>query len=363
MTFDWTGLQIFLEKAITTAVRCVHHDHPEVQLQRAAFTDFYTEKLLVLWPTIAVTAHRDNTAPSSWRWQFEADDDGDEWAAQLTIHAGTAGTQWSTVIDQFFDHVVAAAKIATATLVAERIVVDDFVVIAADADRDLTVHCVTEQQLAANYPHLHQRQLTITALQRLPTQAQVSQLLSGLLVASPNDPIEPDDRIELLTRIGEPAAIAAAQALTEPTGAIEHLARIIDNVAVASPDIVGSLRNVLLRDASGPRTQQRVATSLAWLGRLDIVINSMSILADDALYAAIATPYLSARKNGPLDYAPLEAALDVAPHLHQRLYKELSPIHMYAIDAGDLPTAITGLSSRWQAIRRHAAIVMLSIHL
>ncbi len=105
------------------------------------------------------------------------------------------------------------------------------------------------------------------------------------------------------------------------------------------------------------------ATSLAWLGRLGDLDDEIADLPDHLVLPVLARPYLGRRKNGPLHYDPLARALASRPRLDDMLAEKLSPTSMYAIDSSDLPVAIEGLSSTWQFVRRHAAIVLLTVHI
>ncbi|MGV9482228.1 hypothetical protein, partial [Gordonia aichiensis] len=104
------------------------------------------------------------------------------------------------------------------------------------------------------------------------------------------------------------------------------------------------------------------ASTLAWVGRLDLVVADLSSLTHQQALDVVARPYLGRDKNGPLNYSPLERVLDAHPMLHDELVTRLSPTSMYGIDADDLPAAMSGLSSRWAFVRRHASIVLLSVH-
>ncbi|MBE7159829.1 MAG: hypothetical protein INR72_01185 [Williamsia herbipolensis] len=67
--------------------------------------------------------------------------------------------------------------------------------------------------------------------------------------------------------------------------------------------------------------------------------------------------------DGPLDYGPLTDALSRRPELDTLLAAGLSADRVRPVDADDVATAIAALDSPWDTIRRHASIVLLSVHL
>ncbi len=355
MVFDWAGLENFLTVEIETAVRSVARDGAGTTVSRAVVTDFYARSMLVLWPTIVVTGDRE--------WQFDADNSADEWASLVTAYAASSGHRWSTVIEEFFDHVVAACRRATAALLDSGVVRSEFVTVAVDSDRDLITRCLTPAQLVANFPQIHRRDSAIRELRRLPAEHQVTQLITGLISAQDHPVLDVDDQVRLLVQMGEPAAVAAAAAIGDRGASVPLLSQVIDEIGIASAQIITPLTGSLRDPSLAKAVRRRVACSLAWLGRLDVVCDNAADLTDEGLCEAIATSYLSERKNGPLDYRPLAASLDALPRLHDLLFTWLSPTRMYPIDGDDLPTATAGLSSRWPMVRRHAAIVIMSTHL
>lgn len=67
--------------------------------------------------------------------------------------------------------------------------------------------------------------------------------------------------------------------------------------------------------------------------------------------------------DGPLDYTPLIEALTRDAALDAVLAQALSPDTVRPIGADDVDTALAALSSEWASVRRHASIVLLSVHL
>ena len=67
--------------------------------------------------------------------------------------------------------------------------------------------------------------------------------------------------------------------------------------------------------------------------------------------------------DGPLSYDILTDTLARSPGLDKSLVRSLSVDSVRPIDATDVPTAVDALSSPYESIRRHAAIVLLSVHL
>lgn len=147
------------------------------------------------------------------------------------------------------------------------------------------------------------------------------------------------------------------------TTALDEWFDALDQIGWMADDLAAHVVE-LVRDNSRPLVvRARAASTLAWVGRLDAVVAELSSLTDEHALDVAGRPYLGQHKNGRLCYAAIEQTLDAHPTLHDALVERLSPTTMYAVDAGDLPAAISGLSSRWLFVRRHAAIVLLSAHM
>lgn len=167
------------------------------------------------------------------------------------------------------------------------------------------------------------------------------------------DAERPDDTL--------PACVVGVDDICESTS-LDDRFDLLDRIGRVSDEVACELLS-LVRDRSWSDVVRGAAAStLAWVGRLDLVVADLSSLTHQQALDVVARPYLGRDKNGPLNYSPLERVLDAHPMLHDELVTRLSPTSMYGIDADDLPAAMSGLSSRWAFVRRHASIVLLSVH-
>ncbi|MFD8119994.1 hypothetical protein ACFV3T_02540 [Streptomyces albidoflavus] len=74
----------------------------------------------------------------------------------------------------------------------------------------------------------------------------------------------------------------------------------------------------------------------------------------------LAAPYTAFRDVGahaPLDYRPLEQALDTRPGLHAAVLDAFRPGRGLC-ETGQADAALDGLDSRWPAVRCHALLIL-----
>ncbi|MCH5642577.1 hypothetical protein [Gordonia sp. ABSL49_1] len=137
--------------------------------------------------------------------------------------------------------------------------------------------------------------------------------------------------------------------------------RPLPDWGAATSDLIAALRSRPNGDTAA------TAKQLGHRGHLTTVVAILSDCAPDegveaTILDVLTDHYAGSRRWCGLDYAPLENALSVWPNIDVALRSTFSPERMCPIDATDVPIAMTALSSRWSAIREHAAIVLLSVH-
>lgn len=374
--FDWNGLEEFLVEEITTAVALIQRANPHARLQMAAVTDFYAQRMLILWPRISIAAHSGRTAaerirnPHDWEWHPEPIGTGDDWAGRLTAHAGNDTQQWEATIEQFFDTIVSACRSAAEHLRSAHTVDPEFFVAPIDETDhrlELVQRSLTSRQLQRCLPEVHARRVEIERLWVMPIQQQVDTLLSAV-IDNRFSAIDINTAQSMLIWIGDPAAESTVKFLrSSPNGLDTEVERrlftIIDLVSNTRPEITDRLLEILRDREVSLSVRAAAASSLAWLGQLEAIISDLDELPRDLTAAVIARPYFSARKNGPLSYRALEAGLQRFPALNSTLSTQLSPTAMFEIDRSDIPTAIEALTSDWSLVRSHAANVLLTAHI
>lgn len=156
---------------------------------------------------------------------------------------------------------------------------------------------------------------------------------------------------------------------TMPDNSVRCL--FIDDVnpdATAAPDWGAATSDLIAVLRSCPHGDTAAtAKLLAQRGHLTTVVAVLSESAPDeraeaTILDVLTDHYAGSQRWCGLDYAPLEDALSVWPNIDVALRSTFSAERMFPIDATDVPTAMTALSSQWSAIREHAAIVLLSVH-
>lgn len=344
---------------------------PGERLVAAALFDLHTRDMLVLFPSIAVTHERAATTigqwdPSTWPWHCETSWATDLLVARLTASAGSGGQSWQQIFERFLEAVVNACRAATDALVAAGVVADDFVVVAVDeVDGDgLVGGCLTDEQLKRHFPRIDERRREIERMRTLPVDQQLS-----AIVGSGRGPIDDpavSDALELsLADHGPDASDALAVLLMERPVDLSRWRRSVclaEIVGQPTPALVDAL-TATLSDVDVPSTVHGdAASALAWLGCLDVVVPRLGDFPRETAVEVVGRPYLGDRKLGPLDYGLLEEVLRLWPEMDDALLARVSPFRMYAIDGGDVPTAMQGLGSEWAFVRRHASIVMLTMH-
>ncbi|MGW4368736.1 hypothetical protein ACWEKT_24140 [Nocardia takedensis] len=360
---DWVALADFVVAEIAAAVDGSPHRDAVVAV---AITDFHAANMLILWPTISVATGADlrggDWRPETWRWHRDPTPAGDTWAGLLTTRAGTGGPRWTETVRRFLDVVVAACRRATRELIDAGRVDPRFVAVAIDESADLVTRCLSDDVLRRHFPRLHARHADIERLRAMTTPGRIAVLLDALCSPA-STPLDVDTVDRLVIETGVPGAAAVADLLRDRAAQIDPaLSRrcfaVIDAVATTRDSVLVTLREILARAPMPVRGL--AAASLAWAGRL--AVDDLAELTDDLRAAAIGRRYLSPTANGPLDYGLFEAALDRYPHLHDALFEKLSPTSMFAIRGDDIDTARHALSSPWPVVRRHAAIVLLTVH-
>ncbi|MGV0625373.1 hypothetical protein [Mycolicibacter minnesotensis] len=376
--FDWDGVEQFLVDQLVESVHAVGAGGAAGQIYAAAVTDIYAERMLILWPSIAVSADSapasevDRWQPCQWGWHFDATPEGDEWAGRLTALAGCPGQGFDSVGKRFLDTIATACVRATEHLVARQLyfLSTDFVAVAMNGDSGLLERSLAAERMQRCFPALFNRQVELARLRALAVEHRISVLLDTI-VSAPVGDVFFGLAGDLLIEIGSAAADVVSECVqraiarrTYPDDArLLQMLRIVAEIGAATPPVVQSLTAVLANPLASVALRAEAAATLAWVGRLDDIAEHLEALPVELALDAVTRPYAGTRKNGRLDYGPLESLLDCRPDYDAALVDRWSSRALFDIDAADLAAAMTALSSRWHAVRRHAAIVVLSAHL
>jgi hypothetical protein len=376
--FDWAAVEDFLVRQVIQAVEAAGAQEDSDPIYAAAVTDIYAERMLILWPSIAVSADPlsasevDRWQPNRWRWHFDATPEGDEWAGRLTALAGSPGQGFDSVGKRFLDTIATACVRATDHVVARRLhfLSEDFVVVALNGDSGLLEQSLAVERMQRCFPALFNRRRELARLRALAVEDRIAVLLDTIVSASLDD-ASFGLTGDLLVEIGAAAADALSECLQRAIAsrtwpgdarALEIL-RIVAEIGVATSPVLHSLKAVLTDPLASVALRAEAAATLAWIGCLDDIAEHLAAFPVELALDAITRPYAGARKNGRLDYGPLESLLNCQPDYDDALIERWSSRVLFDIDAADLTAAMTALSSRRHAVRRHAAIVVLSAHL
>ncbi|MGV9669202.1 hypothetical protein ACWDPV_01220 [Gordonia sp. NPDC003504] len=365
-SFDWAGFEEFVVGEIVAAVAHWIGTHPRRVPGRAALFDFHVRDMLILFPIIAIDDEPHSHAdwrPEDWDWQQDSGPDADAWAGRITASVGSGGGRWAAVVQRFFAALAAASRAATACLRALNSVTDDFLVVVLNGDDDQIVACVPPGRLALDFPAIEARRSEIARLTSLSVTARTTELIRAL-AETRTSPLTRDEMTGQLRKCGAGAAAAVAERICAQGPATgPDWVSILDAMG-SVPDHAAEHLRLVIADTERPLAHRAsVAASMAWLGRLGDVVEDLTDLPDELVVSVVSRAYLGDHKNARLEYASLERVLASRPHLDQVLVEQLSPTRMFSIAEGDSGAAMAGLASRWVFVRRHAAIVLLTVHI
>ncbi|MGW0454979.1 hypothetical protein [Gordonia sputi] len=376
--FDWPGFEQFVVGAITGAVAEWTATHRGSRPRRASLCDFHVRGMLILFPAIAIDGrprHHRSWRPQDWAWQRDADRDGDAWAGRITASIGSGRGRWDEVVAQFFRSLVSASRTATTYLQTMEAVEPEFLTVVineasgGDDTDDLIVRSIPADRLATEFPAVAARRAEASRMAGLDTDDRVRELVA-VLDDRNAAVLNRDDAVRMLAACGSPGVDATTERLVYcDLDALPHWLAVFDELDEVGDDVVARLRAVVADPAFAQQRRAGIASSLAWHGRLTDLIDVLPTLPEDVVLRVLARPYLGTHRNGGthkkgrLAYAPVEQALIGREHLDGMLVEMLSPTSMYAIDSDDVAVVMAGLSSPWAFVRRHASIVLLTVHI
>lgn len=362
---DWAEFERFAIAEIVAAVAKWTSSNATRVPRRAALFDFHVRDMLILFPSVAIDdepARHPDWCPEEWSWQHDPGRDADAWAGRVTASIGSGGGRWEGVVERYFAALVTASHEAARYLRAMEAVSPDFLIVVLNGDDEQIVRSVPPERLVQEFPAIAARRLENARLAALSPAARTDELMRA--IAEPqSSPLIRADAIGLLMECG-PAAVAAVAARicdVVPADGLDWCA-VLDALSAIPDDVAAQLRDVVGTTGRPEAYRARVASSVGWLGRLGEIVDLMSDMSDEVVLSVLSRRYLADHLNGGLEYASLERVLASRPHLDHVLATQLSPSRMFAIGEGEVGVAMAGLSSRWVFVRRHAATVLLTVH-
>jgi hypothetical protein len=400
--FDWQGLEAAAAAQIVAAVRRVRAEYPDEHVYGAMFHEFYGDSSVIYWPNLTVGTEEvlaqavarylekrpgkdaDDDLVREFRWwgpnlwdvpgglgarAVIPGDSEDAWGNRClaTVAPGDEDA-WDALYHRFLHVFPRAAKKAAEQLVREGVVGEDFIAIAADGDVDLIPLSLTEEQYARHFPPLRDKVAEERArLAGLPPAQRATEVVPRAVDALADDASRPrlplSEYAALVRELGEAAVPALLDVVTgrargEPFEAIMLLA----DINHSAPAVIEALERVMTDEQANLPARGWAAAALARLGRMDLIVRHAARLPVEAVARGLADPYTGWRdygKHGPLDYAPLEAALRQHPEFAAAVAEILRPERGFCkIDASEVTAARAGLDSSWPFIREHARAVL-----
>jgi hypothetical protein len=366
--FDWRALENELTDALVRAVSGVAADHPDERCYAAALWLLYRETdgpiRLPLLSVNTVEAldrvpadDRDDLRWSPADWEFDEvdwlpDELARRWEHDLAVHArrGTVA-QWDATFDRFVTALVTVCRRARRGLGGLPVVVLD-----PELHPTVIPRILTKTEVSRMFPELDEQARARSELAALPPDRRAAHL-AGLL-GTFDGPIGSEEAEVALRHLGPVAVPALLPRLGVP-GEAWQAAKILADIGWADDTVIRALAEALDR-TDGPE-RSWVAAALSRLGRLDVVLAAPG--ASGEVATAVAAPYRSFRDHSPaprpLDYGPLEWAIEDRPELLSVLESELSPgTPMCEIGAAEVDEALRGTGSAHALVRRHAVTVL-----
>lgn len=375
---DWRVLDAHIHDRLLGSVRDHAARHPGDHIYGAAFHAFYGETGgVIAWPALAIATEEDlasitadsrfspddlRWSPADWSEQFDPSEHDDAWAAKVEAHA-VAGddAHWEKVYDRFLRAFAKAAKKARGSLVAEGVVEKSFIAVAMDEAWELVPLSLTPAQVRAHFPELDEEAQELARIAALPPRERAA-ALGEIIDAFVPGVVSGEDTVRLLVQLGPDAAAVTLERM--PRSRVRwRWAKVLADTGIADDSVIEALTTVMKGKKLSEPDRAWAAAALARLGRLDVVLAERARVPRPVLLRALAAPYTSFRDHAvthiPLDYTPLEEALDTDPALAEEMLAELAPGSGYCvITPEEVDTARGALDSPFEVIRRHACIVL-----
>ena len=385
MAFDTKVVVAAAAAQLVEAVRSVHEQHPTEAIYGAMFHESYGDGTVIYWPMVTVGTEEtlaavvaDYTAQSgaeeglseSLRWSgpdlthgFDPNPELQALADGVQASAGAGSAQWENQYDRWLRCFPKAAKQAMKQLVAEGTMSKSFVAVAADEAGELIPLSLTKSQLVAHFPEYDDAERERRRLASLPVEERVAELLTEAVAPRYQGPLIGEHE-GLLVDCGAAAISALASVVRHETLARGDVvaARLLAEINVDTPEVIEALDWLMRSKNAQQNSRAWAASALARLGRSDLILTHVSELPVDVAVRGLADPLSSFRDRGahrPLDYAPIERALERHPDLEAAFGEELRPGSGYcALAPDEIPTARAALVSRWEIVRTHARAVL-----
>ncbi|MGW3453828.1 DUF4303 domain-containing protein [Streptomyces albidoflavus] len=382
MSFDWAGLEQAVQDQLTGFVRRMRAEHPDDRLYAAAVHAFHAETgSVIAWPLVGVAGERAvasaagdrctpgglRWSPADWPWQLDPGPAEDAWAARLE-EAATAdgGRRWEPVHARYLRTVVKACRAARRELLAEGTVGREFLVVAMDEARELVPRTLTPAQVRRHFPELDAKYRETARLAALPVGRRTRELIA-LVEAPPGSAAFGREQATALLRA------VGADAVPQVVERLAHArvkwpwAKLLAELRVSTEAVTGTLARVAADRRADGADRAWAARALSRLGRTDLLLALADRLPEEVTAQGLAAPYTAFRDVGahaPLDYRPLEQALDTRPGLHAAVLDAFRPGRsLCETGPAEADTALDGLNSRWPAVRCHALLILEGVRL
>jgi hypothetical protein len=379
---DWKGFERALADALVQAVRSTVAEHSQERLYAAVLDHIYRETDgQIRLPSLGMNSvealgrlpaeQRDQLRWSPADWDFYSDEwlaeeEARRWGQALTAEACRGTTrQWESTFRRYLALLVRVCKRARRALRASGVTGRDFVVLVFDDEfgETLVKRVLTRGEVSRLFPQFDERTLELARVAALPATERVAYYVSRLDAF--DGPVSSEEAETALRGLG-PAALPALIPLLGVKDRAWQAAKLLADIGQPDEDVVAALAAALTRREGAD--QAWVASALSRLGRLDLVLDQLDRIPQEAVVGAVAAPYTSFRDDAiappVLDYRPLEDVLDRWPAYAAGLAEELRPGRAYCdIRRVEVDEAIRGLSSTYAIVRRHAVCVLGERHL
>ncbi|MEW9527412.1 DUF4303 domain-containing protein [Microbispora sp. NPDC049125] len=376
-TFDWVGFERALTDALVQAVRSTAADHPDERFYAAVLDRIYREADgRITLPNLGMNSVEalasfpvEEQADLRWSaadWDHYGDgwlpeDLTREWERALTAEACRGTTrQWASTFRRYLTMLVRVCRRARTSLRTSGVTDRDFVVLLLDDEHyeTLVKRVLTRSEVTRHFPELDERAVELTRVAALPEAERVAYYVSRLEAFS--GPVNSEEAESALRALG-PAAFPALIPMLAVEDRAWKAAKLLADIGRPDDDVVRALDAGLTRHEGAD--QSWVAAALSRLGRLDLVLDKVDRLPEEAVVRAVAAPYTSFRNHvvAPprLDYRPLEDVIERWPTYVPALAEELKPGRGYCdITVDEVDEAVRGLASQYVIVRRHAASVL-----
>lgn len=385
--FDWQKLEDAAVAMMIAAVRDVREQHPQEQLYGATFHAFYGDGTVIYWPCIAVgteeslarcvARYQDNgdatpteALAADLRWSsadLPYNVEPDEALEGLALDCCEFGSRegkfsiWEKTYARFMRLFPKAAKKARQQLVRDGLVDKGFIIIADDEAGELIPLSLTRAQLLRHFPHYDADEQERRRIGALTPEEQLCELVPLALGVTRGTLYE---GYETLLKAHGLRAVAplAAVVRAETPGPRWQACKLIAEINEATDEAISALCGLMDDDNADNSDRCWAACALARLGNMAAIVARVPGLAPDIAAAGLTAPYRSFRDEGrfqPLDYRPLEAALEQHPQLEAAVAHELQPGRGYCrLTPEEVPAARAGLTSPVALIRAHAQAVL-----